>query len=65
MNNTKTQQVTVNYIQELKPLKSISLKGEKLEHLKTVVENFQRKRFKQNGEIEAVKSIDLVTAFIL
>jgi hypothetical protein len=61
MINTKLQQVTLNYIQEFKALNSISLKGEKFNHLKIVVENF-KKRFKQNGEIEAVRSIDLVTA---
>jgi hypothetical protein len=61
MNHSNLQTVPLRYIQEFKSLASISLKGEKFTHMKNVVANFKR-RFKQNGEIEAVKSVDLVTA---
>jgi hypothetical protein len=61
MNSQNLQQITLNYIQEFKSLNSISLKGEKLNQLKNSVDDF-KKRFKQNGEIEGVKTVDLVSA---
>lgn len=61
MNHSNLQTVPLRYIQEFKSLASVSLKGEKFTHMKIVVDDFKR-RFKQNGEMEAVKSVDLVTA---
>ena len=59
--NFRLQKVNLEYVQEFKKLAHINPRKEKLEELKVCVDNF-KKRFKQKGEIEAVETIDLISA---
>ncbi|HMV44921.1 MAG TPA: hypothetical protein PK079_18705 [Leptospiraceae bacterium] len=55
------QTVSIEYIQEFKKDNSISLRGEKFKQMKSSVDEF-KKRFKQRGQVEAVRTIDLISA---